>query len=314
MKLRSQARVWAALLLTAALSFTAVGAAEAAPHHGPQHAPGRIALPVGFQPEGIAIQGGTAYLGSRVSGDIYAVNLRTGRGSVISQGPGTPSLGLKVDGAQRLYVSGGSSGTGRVVSTRTGAVLRSYTFTTAPSFVNDVVLTQKTAWFTDSMQPQLYGVSTRPYGRQPAGGFTTLPLSGDWVQEAGVLNANGITQTPDHKALLVVQSNTGFLFRVDPRTGVARRVDLGGASLTNGDGMLLVGRTLYVVRNQLNQVAVLHLNAQGTRGTQVDTLTSPQLDVPTTVAAHRGDLYLPNARFGAVNPGGIDYAVIRLNR
>ena len=31
-------------------------------------------------------------------------------------------------------------------------------------------------------------------------------------------NANGIAETPDRKALLVVQSNTGFLFRVDPET------------------------------------------------------------------------------------------------
>ncbi|HEY5788753.1 MAG TPA: hypothetical protein VIT65_28685 [Microlunatus sp.] len=35
---------------------------------------------------------------------------------------------------------------------------------------------------------------------------------------------------------LVVKSNTGQLFRVDPRTGKARLVDPGGYALTNGDG------------------------------------------------------------------------------
>ena len=68
-------------------------------------------------------------------------------------------------------------------------------------------------------------------------------------------------------------------------------------SLTNGDGLLVRGRTLYVVQNQLNQVAVFKLNRRGTAGTLVKTLTVPTFDVPTTVAAYRGSLYLPNARF-----------------
>ena len=110
-------------------------------------------------------------------------------------------------------------------------------------------------------------------------------------------NANGITATPDGRGLLVVNSTTGLLHRVDPRTGATSVVDLGGASLTNGDGMLLLGRTLYVVRNRLNQIAVIHLDRSGSRGVQVDTLTSDDFDVPTTVAAYRDRLYLPNARF-----------------
>ena len=35
--------------------------------------------------------------------------------------------------------------------------------------------------------------------------IVTLPLTGDWVQQPG-FNANGIAETPDHKALLVIQS------------------------------------------------------------------------------------------------------------
>ena len=44
-------------------------------------------------------------------------------------------------------------------------------------------------------------------------------------------NANGIAETTDNKALLVIQSATGTLFRVDPDTGDATVVDLGGTSL-----------------------------------------------------------------------------------
>jgi len=127
-------------------------------------------------------------------------------------------------------------------------------------------------------------------------------------------NANGIAQTPNRKALLVVNSMTGFLFRVDPETGVATQVDLGGASLTNGDGLLVRGRTLYVVRNLLNQVAVIKLNASGTRGRLVDTLTSPDFDVPTTVAAFGNSLYLPNARFTTPPTPNTTYWITRIDR
>jgi sugar lactone lactonase YvrE len=258
-----------------------------------RHFPTAFPLPDGFQPEGIATgPGPVAYFGSRVDGDLYRVDLRTGHGRVFSQGPGTPSLGLKVDGPHhRLYVAGGTGGDARVVDTRTGAVVSSHRFATGTTFVNDVVLTPDAAWFTDSRNPVLYGL-TRPHHE-----VRRLPLSGDYVHQPDVNNGNGITRTPDGRALLVVQSATGLLFRVDPATGHARTVDLGGYVLTNGDGMLLEGRTLYVVQNRLNTIAVLRLDRAGTRGRLVDTITDPRFDVPTTVARFGDRLYLPNARF-----------------
>lgn len=253
--------------------------------------PDRIELPGGFQPEGIAIDRGIAYFGSRLDGDIYAADLRTGTGRVLSQGPGTGSLGMKTDGCGRLYVAGAAGGNGRVIDTRTGKVLASHQFTTAtPTFVNDVVLTGDAAWFTDSRQPQLYQV---PYGKPPV----TVPLSGEIVHNPTANNANGIARTPDGRALVIVQSSTGFLFRVDPRTGATTKIDIGDAVMTNGDGLLLVGRRLHVVQNRLNKIAVLNLAADGRTGRLVREITSPDFDVPTTVAAYRDRLYLPNARF-----------------
>lgn len=282
---------------------------------GPRGLEDRIELPDGFQPEGIAIgRGPTAYFGSRGDGDIYAANLKTGRGRIISQGPGTGSIGLKYRKGL-LYVSGGPAGTARVVSVRAGRTVQTYQLATpgAATFVNDVVLSKRFAWFTDSQAPQLYRVPLARRGRlAPQSAVRTIPLSGDWVQGPG-FNANGIALTPDRKALLVVQSQTGFLFRVNPVTGVARRVDLGGRLLTNGDGLLVKGRILYAVRNQLNLVAVVKLNRRGTSGQQVAELTSPAFDVPTTVAAYRGSLFLPNARFGVENPTTATYNVIRID-
>ena len=257
--------------------------------------PTEIALPNGWLPEGIAI--GVlpfAFFGSRADGDLYRVNLITGNGSVFSQGPGTPSVGLKVDLRARLFVAGGPGGDGRVVSAITGEILASYSFASAPTFVNDVVLTPQAAWFTDTQRPFLYKVPFGLFGRLPSQSeVVAVPLGGAW---AGT-SANGIARTPDGNALLVIQSATGLLFRVDPATGAATQVDLGGTLLTNGDGLLLSGHTLFVVQNRLNRVAVVELNSAGTSGEVTQFLTDPRFDVPTTVAAFGNRLYLPNARF-----------------
>lgn len=298
MSRRTAPRAIAAILALSGLLLGTV-TTPASARHAPSY-PTRFDLPAGFQPEGIAIdRAGTAYFGSRVDGDIYAANLRTGRGRVISEGPGTASLGLKADHRGRLFVAGGAGGDGRVIDTRSGRVLARYTFTTAtPTFVNDVVLGRSGAWFTDSRRPVLYQLPLGRRGSLPArSAVRTIPLSGDYVHDPAANNANGISLTPDGRALIIVQSATGFLFRVDPRTGVTRRIELGGTLLTNGDGLLLRGDILYVVQNRLNKIAVLDLNRSGTRGRLVREITSSDFDVPSTVAAFGNRLYLPNARF-----------------
>jgi sugar lactone lactonase YvrE len=275
---------------------TTANASSRAPH---ELLPTTIQLPDNWLPEGIAI--GVlpfAYFGSRADGSIYRANLVTGAGRALpTPGPGTPAVGLKLDRLGRLFVAGGTAGDGRVVSALTGEILTSYEFTTADSFVNDVVLTDDSAYFTDTRRPVLYVV---PFGRRgsvpdPAG-VQTLPLTPE------LINLNGIAETPDRRALLVIQSNTGTLFRIDKGTGTASPVDLAGENLVNGDGLLLEGRTLYAVQNRLNTVAVLRMSRDGTSGTVLGRATDPKLDVPTTVATFFDRLYLPNARFGAVPP------------
>ena len=276
-------------------------------HHGDPAT--HIPLPNGFLPEGITTgPGHTAYFGSRADGDIYALDLRSGEGEVISEGPGTPSVGLKLKHGL-LFVSGGSAGNARVVSVRTGEVLATYTLAPAgtPSFINDVILTHDAAWFTDSLDNALYRIPLGHHGHhgdRHGHGHHSLPsqadvekvdLTGAWIQNTGN-NANGITTTPDRRALLVINSSNGLLYRVDD-DGVATQVDLGGYVVTNGDGLLREGRTLYAVQNRLNKVAVFKLSKSGTSGELRDTLTSPDFDVPTTIARSGGDLYLPNARF-----------------
>ena len=155
---RIVARTFAAAALTGLMAVGAVGTAQAAGSPpGGGSVEDVISLPDGFQPEGIAIGNGpTAYVGSLADGDVYVVDLRTGAEITTLQGPGTPSVGLKVDQRGRLFIAGGPTGEARVVDASTGALLEDYQLTTGPAFINDVVLTRDGAWFTNSSAAELY--------------------------------------------------------------------------------------------------------------------------------------------------------------
>ncbi len=88
-----------------------------------------------------------------------------------------------------------------------------------------------------------------------------------------------------------------------------------GTELTDGDGLLLIGkRTLLVVQNRSNQIAVVKLDSRYRSGRIVRTITHPEFDVPTTVARKRGSLYLPNARFSTPAMPDTEYWVTRVER
>ncbi|MBO2449284.1 superoxide dismutase [Actinomadura barringtoniae] len=295
----------ALLALALAAGTTAPAQASAPPY------PSTIQLPNGFQPEGVATGPGPfAYFSSMADGSIYRTDLRTGRGAIFSRGPGTPSLGMQIDRSGRLFVAGGTGGDARVIDIRTGRQLASYRLTTGPAFVNDIALTQGAAWITDSTNPVLYKLPLRR-NRLPAAA-TRIPLTGDITYGEG-FNANGITPTPDGKALLIVQSNSGRLFRTD-LSGVTHQVNLHGDSLPEGDGLLLRGRTLYAVQNRLNTVAVLHLNSSGTEARVVRRVTDPRFDVPATMAPFGNRLYLPNARFNTTPTPDTPYTAVAIPR
>jgi sugar lactone lactonase YvrE len=292
------------VLLAAVLGVTLTAAAPATADASTPF-PAEFSLPNGWQPEGIAISGVTAYFGSRADGSIYAADLRTGKGKVLAKGPGTPSLGMKVDNKRRLWVAGGVGGDARVYDTRTGALLAKFQFATTDTFVNDVVLTDKSAWFTDSRKAVLYEV---PLSLKP---HRTLQLTGDLVITPGAVNLNGIV-TGLHGGLIAVQSNTGKLFHIDSRTGKSININLSGQTLTNGDGLLREGRQLYVVQNRLNKLARYTLSRDG--ATLAAELEDKRFDVPTTVAAFGKRLYLPNARFTTPPTPETTYNVVAVER
>ena len=277
--------------------------------------PETIRLPDGWQPEGIAKgRGTTLYAGSLANGAVWAGDARTGQGRVLVPGvTGRVANGLKLDRRRdRLFVAGGRTGQAFVYDARSGAQLAGYTFA-APGmgFVNDVVLTRRAAYFTDSLQQQLYVL---PIGRRGRlGAALPLALSGDLAPvPAPGLSVNGIEATPDGRTLILVQTATGKLFTADARTGVTAEIDLGGVALPNGDGLLLKGRTLYVVQNRLNKIAVVRLARDLRSGTVSGELTDPAFDVPTTVTALRGRLYAVNARFGTPPTPTTRYDIVKV--
>lgn len=299
-----------AALAAAVLGLGALAPAEAAPARA---LPDRLALPDGWQPEGVTTNGHVLFTGSLRDGALYRTNPRTGAGRVLAPGAtGRVAVGLDYDRRRKLlWVAGGATGEVRAQDVRTGAVLATYSFGSAsPRFLNDVVVTRDAVVVTDSNNAELAVVPLGPGRALPAAGrATTVPLRGDIVYGEG-FNLNGIVRS--HGKVLAVQSNTGLLFRISP-SGRTRTVPLGGATLVNGDGMEVRGDTLYVVRNQDQLVEVVRLRHRATAGRVVTELTDSDFDVPTTLAEVDGSLYAVNARFNTTPTPGTEYWITRLD-
>ena len=282
--------------------------------------PDIILLPEGFRPEGVAVgRGHHIYAGSLANGAIFRSDLRTGQGEIIVPGQeGRIAVGLSFDKRSNfLFVAGGGTGAGYVYDAQSGATVEVYQLTAPGSFINDVVVTRSAAYFTDSFRPFLYRIALGPRGQLPdPSTVEEIPLSGDFVfiPGVGVFNTNGIDATPNGKSLLIVNSETGELYNVDPQSGDAFLIDLGGETVPWGDGILLDGKTLYVVQNFLNQIAVVQLNAEFTAGEITAHIMNPAFDVPTTIAELGNSLYAVNARFGTPPTPETEYEIVQVTK
>jgi sugar lactone lactonase YvrE len=299
-------------MLTMAIVLCALQAPAVAAH---KSYPETIPLPNGWQPEGIATDGDTFFAGSRATGSIWRGDLRSGRGEPLVTRTGGAALGMKVDKRDRLFVAGGGTGTARVYDADDGDLLAEYPLVTAPpTFINDVTLTRRAAYFTDSQSDKLHVLDL--HGKRLPEAARTLPLTGDFEIDGdpNTLELNGIAATKHGRRLIAVQTGTGKLFLIRPRSGDTEEIDLGAGSVPNGDGLLLDGRTLYVVQNLLNQIAVIRLDRRLDDGRIVRHLTDDDFDVPTTLAEGRRYLWTVNARFTTPATPDTTYDVVRVNR
>jgi hypothetical protein len=245
--------------------------------------------------------GTSFFVGSLLDGAIWRGDLRTGSGTVPAAGaPRRASAGIAYDtNRNRIWVAGvgppliGNSDV-RVYDASSGELLATYQ-PPGVGLLNDLAVTREAVYVTDSTSPQLV-VIPLPKDRSlpPSAAARILPIGGDFVQTPG-FNLNGIVAK--NGLLLVAQSEAGKLFRVDPATGDADEVDLGGTTLTYPDGLELLGRRLYVVRPFDNRVTVIALGVRLASGVVLGDLTDPSFDIPSTATVAAGRLWAVNLRF-----------------
>jgi Cu-Zn family superoxide dismutase len=131
-------------------------------------------------------------------------------------------------------------------------------------FVNDCIIDGTYAYFTDSYVQKIYRVEVNAI--QPSEPEEWLSFSNSAIYyEAGQFNLNGIEATKDNKYLIVVNSYTGKLYRIDKATKNIAEITL-NTPVTYGDGLYLDGNTLYVSRNALGQIFPVTLNSEYSAG------------------------------------------------
>lgn len=289
--------------------------------------PDVVQLPRGFAPEGMAFgTGNTLFVGSLLTGAIWKGDVATGTGAVlVGANAERSATGMKFDKRTGLlFVAGGFTGQAYVYDTGTGATVATYQLaqlsdvTAGATLVNDVVIVNNAAYFTDSFQPVIYKV---PLGSGGVPNSTavvqTIPLTGDYQFNAtGDFNGTGIAATPDGSRLILMNSGEGALYRVDPASGSATRIQL-DQPLSYGDGIALNGHRLYVVQAAPDQVSVVDLNATTfASATRAQVLTNNNLAFPTAIAELGQALYVLNGRFDVAPPGqpapDIEFQVVRM--
>jgi sugar lactone lactonase YvrE len=210
-----------------------------------------------------------------------------------------------------LFVAGGFMGQAYVYDVATRTTVASYQLGVAgSSIINDVAVTRRGAWFTDSVQARLYFV---PISGGTPGPFSTLALSGPAADTSGDFNLNGIQATANGKTLIVAHSTTGRLYTVDPATGVSAAI--AGVSVSNVDGIVLRGRRLWAVQNMDNQVSRVRLSGDLSSGAVDKVITSDLFQTPSTAALFGSRLAVVNAKFDTGFPPTADrYEVVLVDK
>jgi Cu-Zn family superoxide dismutase len=282
-------------------------AAQATPVPGPRvfELPGDEVYP-----EGVAFDPAfnVFYVGSTTDGTIFRGDLATGGVTVFSPGGAdnrTIALGMKVNAQGRLIVAGGPTGMVWVYATANGSLLATFSNgLTEGTFLNDVTVgANGDVYVTDSINPVLYRIPAAQLG---VGGDLEefVDFNGTALEYVEGFNVNGAVVTLDGAYVIVIQSPTGRLFRIATADGTVEAIDTGDADLTAGDGLALAGQTLYVCRNQFEEIVPVELSADFASGLAGESFTDPTLDFPTTIALVGGrQLLVVNSQFDAQESG-----------
>ena len=337
----------ALLTSTLAVVFSTLSMGAAAQQSWPE----AIAIPTGFEAEGIELGKGheffvggnslsnlfgEAFFGiphepSEFAGAIYKGNLRTGEGAFLVPPTGKSLSGLSYDPrTDYLYaatgfadlVSGSFVDQGVLVyDASSGDFVTEITFGDGIA-INDCLVTRTGVYCTDSFNPNLYKVVLEKGGRLPSTPVVeVIPMPGFGMVEG--FNANGLVGDFDGKQLVIVNISTGVLYRVDTASGEASALDIEGAEqlFPDGDGLYLHGRTLYIMQNFSDKIAVVQLSGDLSGGEFIKNIPGEgeinPLDVATTIVGFGNSIYAINTNFLERifgNPAEVQSEVVRLRK
>jgi Cu-Zn family superoxide dismutase len=288
-------------------------------------------------PEGVAFdkRSGFFFVSATGDGAIYRGKLGDVATPVpvfIPSAAGQSATGLKVQRG-RLYAAGASTGTIKVYDVDSGELLA--TFDTkggdsSPTFVNDLDVTKRgDVYATDSKRQAIYHLSAEEIA---AGTPAAKPIDPDDVIATGpeipfnaapaAFNLNGIVVADDEDhhhgdrrrgdELIVVNSDTGQLFRVKVRKGdnAARRIrelKVKGGPFVGGDGLLIDRGRLIVVQGSTDKfpqgvVNFVKLRHGGRKGELEDQRTDDSFQGPSTIARARDQYLVVNPDFATSTP------------
>ncbi|MDH3638164.1 MAG: hypothetical protein OES09_06830, partial [Gammaproteobacteria bacterium] len=188
--------------------------------------------------------------------------------------------------------------------------------------INDCLVTRTAVYCTDSFNPNLYKLVLGKGGRLPSNPVVeVIPMPG-FVMEPG-FNANGLVGKFNGKQLVIVNITTGVLYRVDTASGEASPLEIEGAEqlFVDGDGLYLDGRTLYIMQNFSDKVAVVQLSGDLSGGLFIKNIPGEgefnPLNVATTIIGFGNRLYAINTNFFDLifgNPADVQAEVVRLRK
>ena len=258
-------------------------------------------------PEGIGAQKSTGdfFVSGATDGAIYRGNLRRPTLEVFLPGGRdgrTGATAVRVrDG--RLWVAGRYTGELFVYDIDTRRLLRTYRVpeggkTFSPrrerSLLSGVTFAGDAVYVTDAYQPVIHRISLE---RGRLGELEPwIDLRGTPVAYGRGANLKGISVSDGEGFLVTVNSRTGELFRIDVRTRAIRRIDLGGADVRTGDGLLLDGTTLLVVRPEPGEIQPVYLSSDLLRGELGEPFGRSRLRSPTSMFELDGRGIVVNSR------------------
>jgi sugar lactone lactonase YvrE len=256
-------------------------------------------------PEGVAFDpdSGAFFVSATGDGTIYRGTLDNSTVTEFIPGaPGKEAAGMKV--AQgKLYVAGAFTGAVRVYEIATKQLVASFE-TGGDGMLNDLVVTKEGDVFvTDSFRPTLWRITAE----QVAAGAGTpegIPVDPEikYTVSPDPFNLNGIVALNSGRRLIVVQSNTGKLFRIDFNDHASNGREIHEIAVDEplfGDGLLLDrGQLIVVTFAPAFTLTFVKLDDRAERGKVVERRTDPTLREPSTVAKARYLYLVVNADFG----------------